>query len=446
GISTPQKKGYWYQPGGIASPDGHCRPFDASAQGTVIGNGVGVVVLKRLSDAIRDRDKIEAVIKGFALNNDGSTKVGYTAPSIDGQTNAIRMAQQMAHVEPDTIGYIEGHGTGTTVGDPIEVAALTKAFRERTDKRQFCAIGSLKSNVGHLGSAAGVAGLIKGVLTVKHGQIPKSLHYEQPNPEIDFEKSPFFVATDLIDWPIKGQVRRAGVSSFGVGGTNAHVVLEQAPELEGGAEAAEKQLLVLSTRTATALEKLTDNLVAHLERTPVIDLADVAFTCQIGRATFPQRRFMVFDRSNRSDLIATLKARDPQRVISAETEMRGRPVVFMFSGQGTQHVGMALGLYQTEYTFRTQVHPCFEILQGEMGLDRREIIYPSGDREAAAARLRQTAITQPALFTIEYALARLWMECGIQPSAILGHSIGEYVAACLAGVMSLEDALSVVAM
>lgn len=445
-IGVPQKKGYWYQAGGIVSPDGHCRTFDAAGQGTVVGSGVGVVVLKRLSDALADGDRIEAVIKGFALNNDGAGKVGYTAPSVDGQAAAIRMAQKMAGVEPETIGYVEAHGTATALGDPVEIAALTKAFRERTAKRQYCAVGSLKSNVGHLSSAAGVSGLIKGVLAVRHGQIPKTLHYEKPNPQIDFAGSPFFVASELMDWPVRDGPRRAGVSSFGVGGTNAHVVLEQAPPMEADRDAPEKQLLVLSARTPAALEAMTDNLARHLEDTPGLDLADVAFTLQAGRKAFPHRRFLTCDRSDRAGTVATLRERDPARMATGHTELRERAVVFMFSGQGTQYVDMGRELYETENAFRGHVDECCEILKGELGADLRDLLYPGGDREGAAERLKQTEITQPALFTIEYALARLWMGWGVTPNAMLGHSIGEYVAACLAGVMSLEDALSVVAM
>ena len=451
GIGVPQKRGYWYQPGGITSPDGHCRAFDADGQGTVVGNGVAVVVLKRLSEAIADGNHIHAVIKGFALNNDGSAKVGYTAPSVDGQTQAIRMAQRMADFEPDTIGYVETHGTATALGDPIEVASLTRAFAARTNKRQFCAIGSLKSNVGHLSSAAGVSGLIKCVLVVENGQIPKSLHYEHPNPQIDFKRSPFFVASELMDWPLKnGHPRRAGVSSFGVGGTNAHMVLEQAPNIEADPNASEKQLLVLSARSKTALETATDNLVSYLENSPEVDLADVAFTSQVGRKVFSHRRAMVFDRFDREGLITALKTRDPKRVLTANSEIRDRGVVFMFSGQGTQYVNMGLDLYEEEETFRDSVDECCDILQGEMGLDLRDIIYPIVDtdeeRTAVGEQLKRTAITQPALFTIEYSLARLLMEWGLKPRAMVGHSIGEYVAACLAGVMSLRDALSIVAM
>lgn len=447
GIGVPQKRGYWYQPGGIVSPDGHCRPFDAGGQGTVVGNGIGMVLLKRLSEAVADGDQIHAVIKGFAINNDGAAKVGYTAPSVEGQANAIRLAQQMAGIEPETIGYVETHGTATALGDPIEVAALTKAFRARTNKRQFCAIGSLKSNVGHLSSAAGIAGLIKGVLVVKNAQIPQSLHYAQPNPQIDFEKSPFFVASKLTEWEAPdGHPRRAGVSSFGVGGTNAHIVLEEPPLTEPDPIASEKQLLVLSARTPAALERVTENMVNYLEQTPDVDLADVAFTSQAGRKAFSHRRAMVFDRYERDDLIAALKTRDPLRVFSAHTEMRDRAVVFMFSGQGTQYVNMGRELYSTERTFRDNVDICSDILKGELGFDLRDVLYPSENEEQAAERLKQTAVTQPALFTIEYALAALWNEWGLTPKAMLGHSIGEYVAACIAGVMRLPEALAIVAM
>jgi len=445
-ISVPQKKGYWYQQGGIQSPDGHCRPFDANGQGTVVGNGVGIVVLKRLSDALADGDNVLALIKGLALNNDGAGKVGYTAPSIEGQSQVIKMAQRMAGVEPDTIGYIEAHGTATALGDPVEVAALTKAFRERTKKKQFCAIGALKSNVGHLSSAAGVSGLIKGILTVQHGQIPPTLHYQQPNPQLDLANSPFFVASKLMTWPSNGHPRRAGVSAFGVGGTNAHVVLEEAPAIPKQTTGRDKQILLLSARTSTALERMTDNLIAHLERWPDHDLADVAFTLQVGRRQFPHRRAVIFDRSDRDGLLATLRARDPERVRTACSEISDRTVVFLFSGQGTQYVGMGRDLYRTEPAFREHLDKCAEFLIGQIGLDLRNVLYPAADREKAEGLLKQTAMAQPALFAIEYSLAQLWMECGVVPKAMIGHSIGEYVAACLSGVMTLQEALSVVAM
>jgi acyl transferase domain-containing protein len=446
GISVPQKKGYWYQPGDILSPDGHCRPFDAAGQGTVMGNGIGIVVLKPLSDAIQAGDNILAVIKGFALNNDGSSRVGYTAPSVNGQARVIRLAQEMARIEPDTVGYIEAHGTATALGDPIEIAALTKAFRERTPKKQYCAVGSLKSNVGHLSSAAGVAGLIKGVLVINNGQIPPSLHYKEPNPQIDFERTPFYVPTKLLDWPLNESPRRAGVSAFGVGGTNAHVVLEQAPAIQAEAKAQEKQLLVLSGHTPSALNHIAANLVNWLEAHPEADLADVAFTLQAGRKALPYRSMFVFDRQDRHGLVEMLRTQDPAEMLVSHTEMRERPVIFMFAGQGTQYVDMGVELYQKEPVFREHFEKCVSILKGEIGLDLRDIVYPTRNRENAVKRLTQTAITQPALFTIEYALSRMWMEWGIQPKATIGHSIGEWVSACLANVISLQDALSVVAM
>ena len=445
-ISTPQKTGYWYQPGGILSPDGHCRPFDVNAQGTVVGSGVGVVVLKRASDAVRDGDNILALIKGFAVNNDGSMKVGYTAPGIEGQSRAIEMALGMAGVEPESIGYVEAHGTATALGDPIEIAALTKAFRRGTDKRQFCAVGSLKSNVGHLSSAAGVSGLIKTVLTIQHGEIPPSLHFDEPNPQLDIEKTPFFVASELTGWPVDNGARRAGVSSFGVGGTNAHLVLEEAPAVEADSYAREKVLVLLSARTPTALEQTTDNLVAHLRARPELDLADVAYTLQTGRRQFPHRRAVVVDRGDRDDLLAALAARDSARVYTAQTDVSDRAIVFLFSGQGTQYVDRGADLYRSEPTFADNLDECAELLVEQIGVDLRTILYPDSDSDEAEARLRDTAMTQPALFALEYSLAQLWIEWGVMPKAMVGHSVGEYVAACLAGVMTLEDALSVVAM
>jgi acyl transferase domain-containing protein len=445
-VGVPQKKGYFYQPGGIASPDGHCRTFDATGEGTVVGNGVGIVVLKRLSEALADGDYIHAVIKGAALNNDGSAKVGYTAPSIEGQAQAIAMAQAMAGVNPETITYIEAHGTATILGDPIEIAALSQAFNSRTNKRSFCAIGSVKSNVGHLASAAGVAGLIKTVLALRHRQLPPSLHFTQPNPRIDFANSPFYVNSQLSAWKSDGNPRRAGVSSFGVGGTNAHVVLEEAPPIQASGPSRPYHLLVLSAKTSTALEAVTDNLVEYLKQHATLNLADVAYCSQVGRKALSHRRMIVCPQAAHEDAARALEKRDPQQVFTAFSESRDRPVVLMFSGQGTQYVDMALQLYRVEPTFREQVDLCCELLKPHLGFDLRQVLYPDAEqREEATRRLRQTALTQPALFTIEYALAKLWMEWGVYPKGLIGHSIGEYVAACLAGVFSLEDALALVA-
>ncbi|NMG22259.1 type I polyketide synthase [Brasilonema bromeliae] len=445
-IRVPQKTGYLYQEGGILSPDGHCHAFDAMARGTIVGNGVGVVVLKRLADALADRDSIHAVIKGSAINNDGSLKVGYTAPSVDGQAEAIAEAQALAGIEPETVSYIEAHGTGTSLGDPIEIAALTKVFRASTQKKGFCAIGSVKTNVGHLDAAAGITSLIKTVLALKHKQIPPSLHFEKPNPQIDFANSPFYVNTKLSEWKTNGTPRRAGVSSFGIGGTNAHVILEEAPVVELSDPIVLKsrpwQVLMLSAKTSSALETATANLANYLQQHPDLNLADVAYTLQIGRQGFEHRRTVVC-RSIEDALDALV---DPKRVLTGIQETQERPVAFMFPGQGAQYVDMGKELYQSEPIFRDQVDLCCQLLQPHLGLDLRSLIYPNeSESKVAAEKLQQTDITQPALFVIEYALAQLWMSWGISPGAMIGHSIGEYVAACLAGVMSVADALALVA-
>jgi non-ribosomal peptide synthase protein (TIGR01720 family) len=446
-IRVPHKTGYLYQPGGTLSPDGHCRAFDAQAQGTTVGNGVGVILLKRLEDAIADGDHIYAVIKGWAINNDGSQKVGYTAPSIDGQAEAIAEAMLLAGVEPETISYIEAHGTGTTLGDPIEIAALTKVFRTSTDKTGICAIGSVKTNIGHLDAAAGVTGVIKTALALKHQQIPPSLNFTQPNPQIDFVNSPFYVNTELTQWKSELSPRRAGVSSLGMGGTNAHVVLEEAPiqVKSQKSKVKSKYLLCLSAKTASALETATDNLVNHLQLHPDVDLGDVAYTLQVGRKQFNHRRILVCE--DIPDAIKALENRTAQRVFTHHQEPTDKPITFMFPGQGSQYVNMGKELYQTEVIFRESIDRCCLILQPLLNLDLRAVIYPQeSETETAQAQLKQTSLTQPALFVIEYALAQLWMSWGISPSAMIGHSIGEYVAACLAGVMSLEDGLTLVAM
>jgi acyl transferase domain-containing protein len=443
-LTIPQKIGYLYEEGGIGSPDGHCRAYDISADGTLNGSGVGIVVLKRLADAQTDGDYIHAVIKGSAINNDGSMKVGYMAPSVDGQAEVIGDALAVAGVEPETITYVEGHGTGTALGDPIEIAALTQAYRSSTDKKQFCAIGSVKTNVGHLDTAAGVAGLIKTVLALEHKQIPPSLHFKTPNPKIDFANSPFYVNTELSSWKQGNSPRRAGVSSFGVGGTNAHIILEEAPAIEPSSGSRPWQLLILSAKTISALEKMTANLASYLKKRPDLNLADAAYTLQLGRRSFNHRRILVCEGVEQA--AAALEALDSGQVITQYREPRERAVAFMFSGQGAQYVNMARELYLNEETFRKQVDRCAQSLISHLGLDLRDIIYPPADQtEQAERRLNQTAITQPALFVIEYSLAKLWISWGVRPQAMVGHSIGEYVAACLAGVFSLEDALALVA-
>lgn len=441
-IGVPQIQGAMYQEGGIVSPDGHCSAFDAKAAGTVKGNGVGVVLLKRLANALEDGDTIAAVIKGSAINNDGSLKVGYTAPSVEGQAGVIAEAIAMAGVEAETIGYVETHGTGTALGDPIEIAALSQAFGIDGTKKS-CAIGSVKTNIGHLDAAAGVTGLIKTVLAVKHKQIPASLHFERPNPNIDFSRTPFYVNTKLTAWESNGSPRRAGVSSFGIGGTNAHLVIEEAPVLEASGVSRTSQLLALSAKTATALDQMTENLTAYLQENPHVDLADVAYTLLRGRKRFSHRRSLVC--KDGDDALSVLRAVDSKRVRSQFREQDATEVVFMFPGQGSQHANMARELYQQETAFREEVDRCAEMLRAPLGVDLQTLLYPEPDSVGtASAQLRQTFLAQPALFVIEYALAKQIMAWGIQSQAMIGHSIGEFVAACLAGVFSLEDALKLV--
>jgi acyl transferase domain-containing protein/acyl carrier protein len=442
-VSVPHGHGAIYSEGGIISPDGHCRAFDADARGTVKGSGVGVVLLKRLSDALADGDTIHALIKGTAINNDGAMKVGYTAPSIEGQAGVIEEALLVAQVEPETIGYIEAHGTGTLLGDPVEIAALTQAFRRETERKGFCAIGSVKTNIGHLDAAAGVAGFIKTVQMLTHKQLPPSLHFKKENPNIDFANSPFFVNAKLGEWEDGEGPRRAGVSSFGIGGTNAHVVLEEPPATQEPGASRPHQLLMLSARTPAALEIATANLAAHFKRNPSLNLADAAYTLSVGRTEFEHRRVLVCrDLAEASEALETPLA---PRVLTSFQECSTPPVVFMFSGQGAQYAGMAREIYETEPFFREQFDACAEMLRTHLELDLRELIYPNEQEDGNVASLDETRLAQPALFVIEYALARVWMKWGVRPQAMIGHSIGEYVAACLAGVLSLEDALRLVA-
>ncbi|HEX7182937.1 MAG TPA: condensation domain-containing protein [Thermoanaerobaculia bacterium] len=441
-ITALEKTGYSYQDGGIFSPDGHCRPFDARANGTVPGSGAGIVVLRRLADALEDGDRVLAVIRGTAINNDGSGKVGFTAPSVDAQAQVIAAALDFAEVSPRTITYVEAHGTGTAIGDPMEVAALTQVFGEETEDTAFCGIGSLKSNIGHLDAAAGVASLIKTVLALEHGEIPPSLNCETPSPEIGFESTPFHVVSRLTPWRCDGP-RRAGVSSFGVGGTNAHAVLEESPPREPSGPSRPWQLLVLSARTAPALEAVATRLAAHLKGRPDLPLADVAHTLCRGRRAWSHRRVVVCRSS--AEAVAALEDRESEALGAVHDP--GKPeVAFLFPGQGSQHAGMARELYAAEAGFREVLDRCAKGLMRPLGVDLRTLLFPRPEDAAAAdERLQQTAFAQPALFSVSYALGRLWMDWGVQPSLMVGHSVGELVAACLAGVFSLEDALALVA-
>ena len=443
-ITFPQKRGSFYQDGGMVSPDGHCRAFDADAQGTVFGSGVAVVLLKRMEDAVRDGDHIYAAIRGFGVNNDGAAKVGYTAPSVEGQARVIAMAQETAGVDPRSIGYIEAHGTGTPLGDPIELAALTQAFRTRTGDKQFCAVGTAKANVGHLDIAAGVTGLIHATHVVRHGILPPTLYFHQPNPNFDMASSPFYVNATLKEWKTGGEPRRAGVSAFGVGGTNAHVVLEEVPPTPSAASSQPVQLLVLSARTESALDATTANLAAHLQLHPDSNLADVAWTLQSGRRAFPCRRAVVA--RDVPDAIGALSQRDRKRVQTRLKSEENPPVYFLFPGQGSQYPNMAREVYGSQPLFRKTLDRCAEILGPHLQADLRELLYPGDDVSTEARRrVTDTIVAQPAIFSIEYALAQLWLSWGIRPQAMLGHSIGEFVAATLAGVFSLEDALTLVA-
>ncbi|MBW4592783.1 MAG: SDR family oxidoreductase [Brasilonema angustatum HA4187-MV1] len=443
-LDMQPKSGYLYQEDGVLSPDGHCRAFDAKAKGTIFGSGIGIVVLKRLKDALADGDCIHGVIKGSAVNNDGSLKAGFTAPSVERQADVIAEAIAAAGVEADTITYVETHGTGTPLGDPIEIKALTKAFRTSTQKRGFCAIGSVKTNVGHLDAAAGIAGLIKTILALKHKQIPPSLHFKEPNPQIDFANSPFYVNNTLSEWKTDRIPRRAGITSLGFGGTNAHVIVEEAPPIEASNPGRTYKLLMLSAKTSSALETATVNLANYLQQHPELNLADVAYTLAVGRQTFNHRRIMVCETID--DAVKTLHPLEPQRVFTYYQQPCNYPVVFMFPGQGAQYVNMARELYQSEPKFTEEVDRCSLMLRPFLGLDLREILYPSeAQTQTATQQLKQTSITQPALFVIEYALSKLWMAWGVRPEAMIGHSIGEYVAATLAGVFSLKDALALVA-
>jgi len=460
-VHLPSKAGYVYQPGGLLSPDGHCRSFDARAAGTVFGSGVGIVVLRRLDDALAAGDTVRAVILGSAVNNDGSLKVGFSAPSEEGQAGVIAEAIAVAGVEPDDIGYVEAHGSGTPIGDPIEIAALTRAFRQRTGRKGFCAIGSVKSNVGHLEAASGAAGLLKTVLALENGLLPPSLHFETPNPRIDFADSPFFVNATPRVWETGGRPRLAGVSSFGLGGTNAHVVLAEAPEPVPSGPSRPWQLLVLSGRTETALNTVALRLREHLERYPEQPLADVAFTCQVGRHAFEHRRAVLCQST--AEACRALAGGEPGRVFDSVEETRDRPVAFLFPGLGDHYSGMGRELYRTEPVFREELDRCARLLEPQLGVDLIGLLYPAGDPEppqdggidlrrmlgrggagGAGDPLRRTLFAHPAVFALEHSLARLWMAWGVKPQALIGYSLGEYTAACLAGVLSLEDALALV--
>ena len=458
-IRVPHRTGYIHEEGGIFSPDGHCRAFDADAKGTTFGSGVGIVILKSLSSAQADGDNILAVIKGSAINNDGSDKISYWAASADGQTKVILDALDFAGVDAGTIDYVETHGTGTDLGDPVEVFGLTRAYREYTDKKGYCAIGSVKTNIGHLEAAAGVAGLIKTVLALKHKTLPPHLNFNRPNPRIDFGNNPFYVNVEKKEWTNGISARRAAVSSLGVGGTNAHVILEEAPAHNGasngkGTKERPLHLFTLSAKSEAALNLLTQSYEDHLTRYPELEIADVCFTANTGRdhhghrlaltahsAKEAESKIQAFNKGNSTGIY--------HKKIDKEQDTG---LVFLFTGQGSQYEGMGLQLYKTQSTFRKTLEHCAEILRPHLDRPLIDIIYPdlkdnpdNSNSGSRPAHLTETVYTQPALFALEYYLVEMWKSWGIEPNAVMGHSVGEYVAACAAGVFELKDALKLIA-
>lgn len=438
-VNVPLHNGYSYDPGGILSADGHCRPFDADAGGTVIGNGVGLVVLRRAEDAVGARDHVRALVLGSAVNNDGAHKVGYTAPSVEGQAEVVAEALAVSGVRPASVGYIQTHGTGTPMGDPIEIAALSRGYSGDEVVPGAIRIGSVKSNLGHLDAAAGVTGVIASVLALEHREVPPTLHFTRPNPQLELDRTPFRVVAQKEEWPRGDEPRRAGVSSFGIGGTNVHLVLQEAPAAPSDEPERSRCLLTVSARSDRDLAEAARRLADHLESHPGQPLEDVAHTLSARRRAFERRRAVVA--ADPAEAAAALRRAAPVRTV-------GRPkVVFLFPGQGAQYPGMARALAEAEPIFREQLQRCLDLFQPHLDQDLATLLFPAPgtDPERAVAALRMTAAAQPALFVVEYALARTLMAWGIEPAAMVGHSIGEYVAACLSGMMTLPDAAAVVA-
>lgn len=436
-VSSSKSRGYYFEEGSKDSRDGYCRAFDKDSSGLVSGEGVGIVVLKKLEDALNDNDHIYAVIRSSSVNNDGNRKIGYTAPSVEGQSECIKTAHQIADIDFSSVNYIEAHGTGTRLGDPIEIAALNKAFGYST-KRNSIAIGSIKTNIGHLDSAAGVAGLIKTSLILKHKKIPASLHYKEPNPDIEFDSGPFYVNTQLREIKRNGDENFiAGISSFGIGGTNAHFVLEEAPYLTSQLESRSFQILKLSGKTQEALNRNIKNLIVYLEECIDVNMPDLAFTFNTGRKTFLFKKQIVFH--NRDEAIEKLKSLNFSNIGNQVKLLRSKKVAFMFPGQGAQHLNMCAELYKNENEFKILIDRCFDIVQDSFGIDLKSIVFSDSE-----VKINDLESALPLLFIFEYSLAKLMITWGIHPDIMIGHSVGEYTAACIGGVFSLEDALRLV--
>ncbi|MBV5315353.1 MAG: acyltransferase domain-containing protein [Prolixibacteraceae bacterium] len=438
-LFLPQESGYTYQKGAINSPDGHCRPFDINSNGTIASNGVGAVVLKRLDDALADNDNIYAIIKGWGINNDGNKKVSYMAPSVDGQAEVIMLAQDIADVHPEDISYIETHGTATPLGDPIEIAALSKAFNSKTDKKQFCAIGSVKSNIGHLDTAAGVTGFIKTCLAAYHRKIPSTINFTSPNPNIDFAKSPFYVLNENMTWNSEKPLIM-GVSSFGIGGTNTHVIVQE-PERKSDSikQTVKPQLVVLSAKSEAALNRKKKELAEFCEANTNTDLQAIAFTLQTGRSKMPFRSFGVFEKTEDLSTVSM-----DENFMDSFGVNESRSLAFMFPGQGAQYVNMGKNLYENEPVCRAIFDECFFIFRTETGINLKDILFTDQPGDELDKILAQTKYTQPTLFIVEYVVAKYLESFNIKPDVLIGHSIGEYAAACLSGVFSMADALRIV--
>lgn len=447
-VLLPQQRGYVYKEGEILSPDGHCRPFDANSAGTVFGSGAGAVVLRRLEDALADGDTIYATVVGSAINNDGARKIGYLAPGVEGQVGAISEALEISGVNVEDVAFVEAHGTGTKVGDPIEFEALNQVYKELTDKQHYCRVGSVKSNIGHLGEAAGIASLIKVILSLGNKKIPPTINYQSPNPDIELDNSPFVINDQLVDWHSDGGQRLAGITALGAGGTNAHLIIAEAPGEKKSIAASDddaRSLLVLSAKTATALQQARARLAAALREQTDTPLCDVAFTLQQGRRAYNYRLALAVQ--NHSDAIALLEGDDNTRVAVGQATSSAADLVFMFPGGGAQYAGMGADLYRPGSAYREAFDACMQCLAPELAEQVRELVFAAEhQREAASSQLERPSRTLPALFATEYALARQLMNWGATPNAFIGHSMGEYTAACLSDVMQLRDAMQLVAL